>query len=185
MNPPAGLCVQPPAPPNIIPYATAAAAAVSATMPTPTLRACSILLCWAMLLLVYRPGLTTMEVRPLKPYTDPMNMTQVRTLLIARACVCTREGRSSVGCVCLSMHVACPGGAVRLCAGMQARFVSNALSWACCVLLDHKPTHFTQRGPSARASSALCASLVASTLQRCALPVDASASCTVPACLSR
>ena len=37
----------------------------------------SVLVCWAALLLVYRPGLTTLEVRPLKPYTDPMNITQV------------------------------------------------------------------------------------------------------------
>ncbi|KAF5832470.1 Sodium/sulfate symporter [Dunaliella salina] len=43
----------------------------------------SVLACWLLLLLVYRPGLMTMEVRPLKPYTDPMNMTQVYVILVS------------------------------------------------------------------------------------------------------
>nr|BBC28486.1 low-affinity phosphate transporter [Eudorina sp. NIES-3984]BBC28497.1 low-affinity phosphate transporter [Eudorina sp. 2006-703-Eu-15] len=39
--------------------------------------------CWALLLLVYRPGLAISEVRPIKPNTDPINGTQVYIIVVS------------------------------------------------------------------------------------------------------
>ena len=45
------------------------------------------LLCWALLLLVYRPGQEVQEIRPLKPNKDPWTATQLYVMFVSLATV--------------------------------------------------------------------------------------------------
>ena len=42
-----------------------------------------LLMCWALILIVYQPWRSVSEVRPLKPNTDPINGTQVYVMLVS------------------------------------------------------------------------------------------------------